>query len=261
MLSAQSHTAGTLDRDALGNFIKELAKFELDITTPRGLLSSTHNSLAELYRLGDARAITDREREENIRGRWDKLRQHAACLSLSKDTNFSKALQSFHKATKPNLVSEVHFFARVVFYIYRYLIEIEHPHLIQQPDARTRDQAAKAARKLRQLAKKGARLESLQDQSRFETLLANFVVQMDKGPSKRLRTDKTLAGRLFVKRLAMDFLSLFEQPLTTVVASLAMVIGYDADDRNIERVVKEARREFDKQRRNALVDACVPTRQ
>jgi hypothetical protein len=66
---------------------------------------------------------------------------------------------------------------------------------------------------------------------------------MDKKPEKRPRNDPGRAQRLFVKRLAGNFLSAFNEPLTTVIQHLVAALGCERDDRNIERIVKEARKE------------------
>lgn len=261
MPTVNTLAAGALfDRHQFGNMVTALTDFLNDIKSPRGPFADGGLfTLGDLIRVGDANAFAARE-SERMRKRWDGLQQHPAFLQLSQDANFLQALKKFRKQTKPNLVSEARFLAEVVFYILRYLDETERPELIRQPDARTRKQAAAVARKLRQHAKKGARLENLRDQATFETLLARFTSQMDKESEKRPRNDQTRAQRLFVKRLAGDFLSRFGKPLTTVLESLAAVIGYEPDGRNIERIVSEARKEQQRLKREAVVRALLGDR-
>ena len=247
-----------LYQSQLGDMVTALTDFLNDFKSPRSPFTD-----GGLFTLGDlmrdANAFSARE-SERMRKRWDGLQQYPAFLQLSQDANFLQALKKFRKQTKPDLVGEARFLAEVVFYTFRYLIETERPELIRQPDARTRNQAAAVARKLRQLAKKGARLENLRDQATLETLLARFTSQMDKKAEKRPRNDQTRAQRLFVKRLAGDFLSRFGKPLTTVLESLAAVIGYEPDGRNIERIVSEARKEQQRLKREAVVRALLGDR-
>lgn len=260
MAIARSKNAGDLpDQITLLELIQALSEFEVTLRRPRGLglLAFPPDSLSmfDLYRLGDASAIAEREAAERVHERWDKLLKRPALAALLQSPHFAGALDSFRKQIKPNLVHEVQFLLRSIINIVLYIGERQRPETIRQPDARTRSQAASAVRRLRQLAKKGARLEGLEDRHRLEALLDSLLAQMDKKPEKRPRNDKTQAERLFVKRLATDFLLMFGQPLTTAVSCLGGVIGYSADDRNIERVVKNARREYEKGKINGLVEA------
>lgn len=235
------------DRGDVKKLTEELARLELDINTPSTLFTRLPNSLAALRMLGDASAIS-REAAKRLH----EIQKLPAFLRLLQDPNFSKALSSFRTKAKQTPEDEVRFLVRVVFYIFRYLIESEQPELVRQPDARTRSQTAATVRKLQQLAKKGARLENLQDQTNLEILLARLESQLGKKPDKRPRNDQALKQRLFVKRLASDFLSCFAQPLTTVLGGLAAVVGYEPGERNIDHIVSEAKKEHRRRQRDAL---------
>lgn len=231
----------SLERD-----YREWEKFKINPKVNRPLLSA----------LAPRRFSSEKEAEEA----WSEVHALLAYKKLSQQPQFLSALDSFQRSIKPSQAQKAHFLAGVAFYINRYCIEVERPDLIKQPIASTRKSAAKTARKLRQLAKQGARLEDLQDQGRLDTLLARLVSEMDKNPKKRPKNDETLVERLFVKRLALHFLTLFDEPLTAVVSKLAAVIDYVPDQRNIELIVSEARREHEKESRNAIVKALLAYR-
>lgn len=198
--------------------------------------------------------------DDEAEAAWSKIHELPAYKKLLQDQNFASALDSFQMSIDPSRAQEARFLAGVAFYINRFRLETENPELIKQPIERTRRSAANTARKLLMLAKQGARLENLQDEGKLDSLLVRLVAEMEKKPKTQPKNDKTLAGRLFVKRLALDFLGLFDKPLTSVVSNLAGVVGYAPDQRNIDIVVGQARREYKRKYRNALADALLSYR-
>lgn len=196
--------------------------------------------------------------EDEAKAAWNKIYELQAYKKLSKHIKFTDAWNSFKRTIQPSSAQKARFLAGVAFYIHRFRLETEKPELIKQPLARTRDSAVATARKLRNLAKEGARLENLQDQRSLDTLLTRLASEMDKKPEKRPKNDETLVSRLFVKRLALDFLLLFDEPLTSVVSNLAEVVGYAPDQTNIDAVVGQARSEhekkYGKKQSNALAE-------
>lgn len=218
------------------NDIQEWKKFFVDTFSP--LKSMLHTPS-----FPQPRTATKFSSDEQVKNAWDKIHALPAYVKLALNPNFKSAVASFEKIIKPGIVEEAWFLMSVTFYVYRFILETELPELVKQPDARTRKQAAATARKLRRLAKEGARLENIQDQAKLESFLVRLESQMDKRPVKRPRNDETRTERLFVKRLAADFIHWFGQPLATVLTSLAAVISYDPDSRNIEHIVTEAKKE------------------
>lgn len=255
-----SNPAGiSLNHRNVGDLVKKVVEFLVAVNPPRS--ASGFFLLGGLNQLGDAE-ITKQEQEK--KQKWSEIQKHPVFQKLLQDRSFKQALDSFRKQIKPNLMIEVGFIAIVAFYLMRYFLELEQPELIQQPNTKTRNQAGIAARKLQQLFRKGARLDNLQDQTQLETLLIRFISHIDKAPDERQRNDKTWAQRLFVKRLAKDFLSSFGKPLTSIVSSLAAIIGYEPDQRNIDNILKKARDEHEREQRqskvNVLVNALRPTK-
>lgn len=186
---------------------------------------------------------------------WSKIYALPAYKIFTRDPNFSTALGSFEKAVLPNSMQKARFLAEVAFHMYHYRMAVQHPDLLKQPTTRLRGQTVSAAHKLMKLTKKGARLYSLQDQTKLETLLSHLVRQME--TKERVRDDDTRAERLFVEQLTGAFLTHFQQTLPTVLKSLAAVICYEPDDRNIEKIISKVSKEHQRQYRNALAKALL----
>lgn len=242
---------GSFERDVLEKLIDKLIELISSISSPRGLLSSSTDSLVQLYQRGKVDAVAEREREEKIRERWNQLLVDIFRV-FSHHPEFKKAVKTFCKQLKPNIVDETHFISLVVFHIYRYSCEIELPELVRQPSARTRSQAVAAVDRLQRLFEQGARLENLADQAKLETFLDQLTTQMTRKPDKRPRNDETRTQRVFVKRLATSFLDHFDRPLTAVLRSLAAVVGYTPDESNIKEIIGEAKKEQQRARSVAL---------
>lgn len=240
-------------RNDLGELVDQLISIERDFLEWEKFKNNPNSKRPVLSALAPRRFSSDEEAE----AAWVKIQALSAYSKLLQDRNFANALDSFQRTVEPSYSQKALFVAVVVFYINRFRLETEHPELIKQPTGRVRKSAAKAARKLRMLTKQGARLENLQDQATLDAFLARLASEMDKQPEKRPKNDKTRAGRLFVKRLAQDFLGRFGEPLTSVVSSLAVVVGYEPDQSNIDVVVREVRRAHEKKYRNALANALM----
>lgn len=248
-------TKSTLPSNAeLSELVEELVEFERDVREWQERSSEPPARSHLLSILAPRRFVSI----EQIAKVWDEICSKPAYTKLQRDPNFSKAVASFEKVINPRFEQKARFLGIVAFYISRHRLETEQPNLIKQPDAKARASAIKAAEKLQKLARLGARLDSLQDREKLETLLWRLVLEMKRRPEVRTKNDTTFVDRLFVKRLARSFLTCFGEPLTSAIESLAMVVGYKADDRNIGRAVSEARREHDKQMgRNALARALM----
>lgn len=153
-------------------------------------------------------------------------------------------MKSFRREIKPSFLQELEFYARSVFYISRYVLECKHPELTKKPLSGDRKKASSLARKLLSYAKKGVRLEDVRKQIEIEHLLQSLVNEMGKThrkqPYNRAKSAER-AGSLFIRRVTCDFREVFGQPLGTVTAELATVVGYQPHFRTIEHAAAEGR--------------------